>query len=79
MSECDFYDYLAVVILLSFNSSSPALYAKHERREECERVDDAPLTNAGGEGRGDEGNEQIYRAVTRVRSDFQCTDAVPRQ
>jgi hypothetical protein len=46
---------------LSF-CSSPALYAKHERREECERVDDTPLINAAGEGRGDEGNEQISHA-----------------
>jgi hypothetical protein len=36
--------------LLSFCSSSPAIYAKHERREECERVDDTHPTNAVGEG-----------------------------
>ncbi len=45
---------------LSFCSSSPALYAKQERREECERVDDAPPTYAEGAGRGDGGNEQIH-------------------
>jgi hypothetical protein len=48
-----------------------------ERREECEQVDDTPLTNAGGEGRGDGGKEQISRAARRACSDFQCTDAVP--
>jgi hypothetical protein len=31
---------------LSFCSSSPALYLKGERREECAAVDDTPLTNA---------------------------------
>ncbi|NJR40075.1 MAG: hypothetical protein HC781_16185 [Leptolyngbyaceae cyanobacterium CSU_1_4] len=36
-----------------------ALPASGERREECERVDDTPLTHAKGKGRGDGGNEQL--------------------
>ncbi|NJR37813.1 MAG: hypothetical protein HC781_01945 [Leptolyngbyaceae cyanobacterium CSU_1_4] len=36
-----------------------ALPASGERREECERVDDTPLTHAKSEGRGDGGTEQL--------------------
>jgi hypothetical protein len=43
-----------------------ALPISGERREECERVDDAPLTYAEGAGRGDGGNEQISYAAKRV-------------
>ncbi|NJR40539.1 MAG: hypothetical protein HC781_19030 [Leptolyngbyaceae cyanobacterium CSU_1_4] len=36
-----------------------ALPASGERREECERVDDTPLTHAKGKGRGDGGNKPL--------------------
>jgi hypothetical protein len=42
-----------------------ALPASGERREECVRVDDTPLANAGGERRGDGGNEQLSIGLAR--------------
>jgi hypothetical protein len=46
----DFWEYQSgrsiCIHFLSFCSSSPALYLKGERREECAAVDDTPLTDA---------------------------------
>ena len=43
----------------SYLAGSPALYLKDERRDESRAVDDTPLTNAEGKGRGDRGNSQL--------------------
>jgi prophage antirepressor-like protein len=64
---------------LSFNSSSPALYPKGERRVECEQVDDSLPTNAVRRERKTWRKRANLPYSRRVRFDFQCIDAAPRQ
>ena len=59
-----------------------ALSVSDERREECERVDDAPPTYAEGAGRGDGGNEQIYvgqgvYAIIKLVGNTALSDLLP--
>jgi hypothetical protein len=59
---------------LSFCSSSPALYLKDERREECADVDDTPLTDARSAREGE--MEETANYLPGCSANFRLKDRI---